>query len=179
VHLAVANAARGKKTLIVDGDLRRPSVHAKFNLTQQEGLSNVLTGELTWREALHSIDGRPNLSILPAGPGSHRAADLIGPRLSELLDEFAKEFTLVIIDSPPLLGFAECLQIASAADGVLIISRAGETKRKTVATVVSTLQRIRANIIGVVLNRVTQQTSSDGYSYYGYHYGYQRNERPN
>lgn len=174
VHLAVANAARGKKTLIVDGDLRRPSVHARFGLTQQEGLSNVLTGELTWREALHSIEGRSNLSILPAGPGSHRAADLIGPRLSELLDEFAKEFALVILDSPPLLGFAECLQMASAADGVLIISRAGETNRKTVATVVSTLQRIRANIIGVVLNRVTQQTSSDGYSYYGYHYGYQQ-----
>lgn len=177
VHLAVANAARGKRTLLVDGDLRRPSVHAKFGLTQQLGLSNVLTGELTWREALLSIEGRPNLSILPAGPGSHRAADLIGPRLSELLDEFAKDYSLVILDSPPLLGFAECLQMASAADGVLIISRAGETKRKTVATVVSTLQRIRANIIGVVLNRVTNQTSSDGYSYYGYQYGYTQSEK--
>jgi len=177
VHLAVANAARGKKTLIVDGDLRRPSVHAKFGLTHHEGLSNVLTGELTWREALQTIDGRPNLSILTAGPGSHRAADLMGPRLSELLDEFAKEFALVILDSPPLLGFAEGLQIASAADGVLIISRAGETKRKTVATVVSTLQRVRANIIGVVLNRVTSQTSSDGYSYYGYQYGYRQSEK--
>ncbi len=177
VHLAVANAARGKKTLLVDGDLRRPSVHSKFGLTQQLGLSNVLTGELTWREALHAIEGRPNLDILPAGPGSHRAADLIGPRLSELLDEFAKDYSLVILDSPPLLGFAECLQMASAADGVLIITRAGETKRKTVATVVSTLQRIRANIIGVVLNRVTQETSSDGYSYYGYQYGYRQNEK--
>jgi polysaccharide biosynthesis transport protein len=179
VHLAAANAARGKKTLIVDGDLRRPSVHARFGLTQQEGLSNVLTGELTWREALHSIEGRPNLSILPAGPGSHRAADLIGPRLSELLDEFAKEFALVILDSPPLLGFAECLQMASASDGVLIISRAGETNRKAVAMVVSTLQRIRTNIIGVVLNRVTQQTSSDGYPYYGYQYGYHQSGKPN
>lgn len=178
VHLAIANAARGKKTLIVDADLRRPSVHAKFGLENREGLSNVLTGEFTWRETLQSIDGRPNLNILTAGPGSHRAADLIGPRLSELLDKFAKEFTLVILDSPPLLGFAECLQIASAADGVLIVSRAGETKRKTVATVVSTLQRIRANIIGIALNRVTQQTSSDGYSYYGYHYGYQKSEKP-
>ncbi len=177
VHLAVAHAASGKKTLLVDGDLRRPSVHAKFGLTQNEGLSNVLTGELSWRDVIIPIEGRANLSILPAGPGSHRAADLIGQRMSELLDEFAKEYALVIIDSPPLLGFAECLQMASAADGVLIISRAGETKRKSVATVVSTLQRIRANIIGVVLNRVTQQTSSEGYSYYGYRYGYQQ-EKP-
>ncbi len=178
VHLAVANAARGKKTLLVDCDLRRPSVHAKFGINQNEGLSNVLTGEQSWKDVLHPIEGRPNLDILPAGPGSHRAADLIGPRLSELLDEFAKEYVLVIMDSPPLLGFAECLQIASAADGVLIIARAGETKRKTVATVVSTLQRIRANIVGVILNRITQQTSSDGYAYYGYRYGYQQ-QKPN
>jgi len=107
------------------------------------------------------------LYLLPSGPGSHRAADLIGPRLAELLDEFAKEFDLVILDSPPLLGFAECLQMANAADGVLIVSRAGETKRKAVASVVSALQRLRANIIGVVLNHVTHATSEGGYSYYG------------
>jgi capsular exopolysaccharide synthesis family protein len=173
----MANAASGKKTLLVDADLRRPSVHAKFGLTPHEGLSNVLTGELSWRDVVIPMEGRANLDVLPAGPGSHRAADLIGPRMSELLDEFAKEYVLVILDSPPLLGFAECLQMASAADGVLIVSRAGETKRKTVATVVSTLQRIRANIVGVVLNRVTQQTSSEGYSYYGYHYRYGQNSK--
>jgi len=170
VHLAIANAASGKKTLLVDGDLRRPSVHARFGLTHHEGLGNVLTGELAWQDVVIPIEGRPNLSIMPAGPGSHRAADLIGPRMAELLDEFAREYALVILDSPPLLGFAECLQMASAADGVVIISRAGETKRRNVAAVVSALHRIRANIVGVVLNRVTKETSSEGYSYYGYHY---------
>jgi len=108
---------------------------------------------------------------LPAGLGSHRAADLIGPHLATLLDEFAKEYALVILDSPPLLGFAECLQMATAADGVLIVSRAGETRRKAIAEVISVLKRLRANIVGVVLNQVTQNMSSEGYSYYG-HYGY-------
>jgi len=178
-HLAIANAARGKKTLLVDGDLRRPSIHTKFGFTPRVGLSNVLTGELHWQDIVLPVDGKPNLSVLPAGPGSHRAADLIGPRLSSLLDEFAKEYDLVILDSPPLLGFAECLQMATAADGVLIISRAGETKRRAVAEVISVLQRLRANIVGVVLNQVSQNTSSDGYSYYGYYrYGhYQKSER--
>jgi capsular exopolysaccharide synthesis family protein len=172
-HLAIANADRGKKTLLVDGDLRRPSLHSKFGLTPREGLSNVLTGELPWRDVVLPVEGKPNLSLLPSGPGSHRAADLIGPRLSSLLDEFAKEYDLVILDSPPLLGFAECLQMATAADGVLIISRAGETKRRAVAEVISVLHRLRANIIGVVLNQVSHNTSSDGYSYYGYyHYGH-------
>jgi capsular exopolysaccharide synthesis family protein len=177
-HLAIANADRGKKTLLVDGDLRRPSIHAKFGLTTREGFSNVLTGELPWQDVVLPVEGRPNLSILPAGLGSHRAADLIGPRLATLLDEFAKEYDLVILDSPPLLGFAECLQMATAADGVLLVSRAGETRRGAVAEVISVLNRLRANVIGVVLNQVSQNTSSDGYSYYGYyHYGhYQKPE---
>jgi capsular exopolysaccharide synthesis family protein len=177
-HLAIANADRGKKTLLVDGDLRRPSMHAKFGFAAREGLSNVLTGELAWRDVILPIEGKPSMSLLPAGLGSHRAADLIGPRLATLLDEFAKEFDLVILDSPPLLGFAECLQMATAADGVLIISRAGETKRRAVAEVVSVLTKLRANIVGVVLNQVGQDTFADSYSYYGYYrYGhYQKSE---
>src|SRR5665213_715883 len=105
-HLAIANADRGKKTLLVDGDLRRPSLHSKFGLNPREGLSNVLTGELSWQDVVVPIEDRPNLSFLAAGLGSHRAADLMGPRLATLLDEFAKEYDLVILDSPPLLGFA-------------------------------------------------------------------------
>jgi capsular exopolysaccharide synthesis family protein len=175
-HLAIANADRGKKTLLVDGDLRRPSLHTKFGLNPSSGLSSVLNGEVRWQDVVLSIEGKANLFFLPSGPGSHRAADLVGPRLSSLLDEIGKEFDLVILDSPPLLGFAECLQMATAADGVLIVSLAGETKRKTVAAVVSTLRRLRANILGVVLNQVSQQTSADGYSYYGYYkYGYRQN----
>lgn len=168
VYLAVANADRGKKTLLVDGDLRRPSLHSRFGLTPSEGLSDVLNGHLPWQDAVVPVEGRPNLSVLPAGPGSHRAADLIGPRLAELLDEFVRQFDMVILDSPPLPGFAECLQMAVAADGVLIVSRAGETKRKSAAAVVSTLRRLHTNVIGVVLNCVTHKTSDSGYAYYGY-----------
>lgn len=168
-HLAIANADRGKRTLLVDGDLRRPSLHTKFGLSPHEGLSNVLTGELAWQDVVLPVDGSPNLSLLPSGPGSHRAADLIGPRLSSLLDEFGKEYDLVILDSPPLLGFAECLQMAAAADGILIVSRAGRTKRKAVAAVVAALNRIHANIVGVVLNQVSNSTSSEGYAYSGYY----------
>ena len=168
-HLAIAHADHGKKTLLVDGDLRRPSLHAKFGLTPNEGLANVLTGEIPWQGAVIPIEGKANLSLLPAGLGSHRAADLIGSRLSLLLDEFDKEYDMVILDSPPLLGFAECLQMASAADGVLVVSRAAETKRRSVAEVIASLHRVRANIIGVVLNHFSHNTSAYGYSYYGYY----------
>jgi capsular exopolysaccharide synthesis family protein len=172
VHLAIANADRGRRTLLVDGDLRRPAQHVRFGLSPKDGLSNVLTGEIEWQDAVIPIEGKPNLGLLPSGPSSHRAADLIGPRLGELLDEFGKHYDLVILDSPPLLGFAECLQMATAADGVVIVTRAGETNRRGVSAVVSTLVRLRANLLGVVLNQVRHNTSVDGYSYYGY-YRYQ------
>jgi capsular exopolysaccharide synthesis family protein len=167
-HLAIAHAEQGKKTLLVDGDLRRPSIHRKFGLTAVTGLTNILMGETDWKDTVVHLDGKPNLDIIPAGPPSHRASDLIGPRMGELLDEFAKDYDLVILDAPPLLGFAEPLQLATIADGVLVISRAGETKRRAVSSVLSALNRLRANVVGVVLNQVKRDTS-DGYSYYGYY----------
>ena len=168
-HLAVSHAGQGKKTLLVDGDLRRPNVHRKFGLPSVTGFSNVLTGELSWQEVVVAVPGRPDLFLIPAGPPSHRSADLVGPRIGALLDEFAKEYDLVILDAPPLLGFAEPLQMATATDGVLVITRAGETRRKAVSGVLAALHRIRANVIGVVLNQVKHDTADD-YGYYGYHY---------
>jgi len=166
-HLGIANADRGKKTLLVDADLRRPSLSSKFGLTPREGLSNVLNGDMRWQDVVLQIQDMPHLSLLPAGVGSHRASDLIGPRIATLLDEFAKEYDLVILDAPPLLGFAECLQMASAADGVLVTTIAGKTKRGAVAEVIGALRRVHANVIGVVLNQASRNTSTDGYSYYG------------
>lgn len=179
VHLAVASAMQGTKTLLVDGDLRRPSVHGKFGLSPEVGFNEVLTGKSDWRDVVLQLEGRPNLHLLPAGKTSHRAADLVGPRMSELLDEFASEYDLVVFDSPPLLGFAETLQMATAADGVLVIARAGETRRKAVASVLGVLKRIQANVIGVVLNQVKRDTTAEGYYYYGYYYrtGYYYNYR--
>jgi polysaccharide biosynthesis transport protein len=177
VHLAAAHAQQGKKTLLVDADLRRPSVHRKLGIKAQVGLSAVLTGEVAWRDAVQGVADLPALFVLPAGQPSHRAADLIGPRMGELLDEFAKEYDLVIIDSPPLLGFAEPLQMAGVAEGVLIVGRAGETRRKAIRNVLAALGRVRATVVGVVLNQVKRDTSAEGYSYYGYYYksGYYSN----
>ena len=89
----------------------------------------------------------------------------------------AQTYDLVILDAPPLLGFAECLQMASAADGVLVTAIAGKTKRRAVAEVIGSLHRVHANIIGVVLNQVSRTTFAEGYSYYG-KYGYGDYSRP-
>jgi Mrp family chromosome partitioning ATPase len=109
-----------------------------------------------------------DLDILPTGYSSRRAADLIGRRLPEILEDAASEYDLIVVDSPPVLGFPEPLQMAAAVDGVVMVAKAGETNRKTVGSALNTLQRVRANVVGLVLNSVTS-TMSDSYRYYGYY----------
>jgi capsular exopolysaccharide synthesis family protein len=170
VYLAVSHAEQGKRTLLIDGDLRRPSVHKRFDLSGARGLSNVLSGELGWKEAVLSPEAISQLDVIPAGPPSRRASDLVGPGLTALLDEVSGEYDLVILDAPPTLGFAEPLQMATAVDGVIVVTRAGETDRSAVASVLNSLTRLRANVLGVVLNGVSREMSGR-YYYYGGKYG--------
>ncbi len=170
-NLAAVHAGQGKRTLLIDGDLRRPSVHRNFNLPSVVGLFNVLMGEIPWRDALLHVDEIPNLSILPAGPPTRRASDLMGRGVSELIEDATAEFDLVILDAPPLLGFAEPLHMATAVDGVIIVARAGQTSRKAVGSVLATLNRLRVKVIGLVLNEVHKELS-DSYYYYGYYRSY-------
>ena len=170
-HLAVAHAEQGKKTLLIDADLRRPSQHNRFGVSNAIGLSTALTGVLPWRDVVLKSPQTPTLSVLPSGPSSRRASDLIGQLMVDILEEASKDYDLIVIDAPPILGFAEPLQLATAVDGVVVITRAGETSRKAVATVLATLDRLRANVVGLVLNQV-KKNMSDTYSYYGYYRRY-------
>jgi capsular exopolysaccharide synthesis family protein len=173
VHLAMAHAEQGLKTLLIDGDLRRPSVHKFFEIPNTVGLSKVLVYDFPWQDALVKPREHLNLSVMPAGSATRRAADLVGRGLSQLLDEVSQEFDLVIFDAPPLLGFPEPLQMAAAVDGVIVVTRAAQTNRAAVASVLSTLARLRANVVGVVLNEVRKELSNS-YYYYGYYGKYYR-----
>jgi polysaccharide biosynthesis transport protein len=172
VYLAVSNAAQGHATLLVDADMRRPSLHRILGTSPVTGLSQVLSGEIPWREALANTGARPNLHFLPAGPASRHAPDLVGRGLEDLIDAAEREYSLIVIDSPPFLNFAEPLRMSTMVDGVLLVAVAGETNRQAVASVLATLKRVRANVVGLVLNKVTKQLM-ENYHYYGSygHYG--------
>jgi len=168
IYLAMVHAQQHHRTLIIDADVRRPSVHKRFDLPNVTGLSNVLTGAREWRDVLLKPESVPDLHILTAGSASpRRAADLLGQGLARVLDDAADEYDLVMVDAPPLLGFPEPLQMAAAVDGVVVVAKAGQTSRKAVANVLTTLRRLRANVVGLVLNEVHKDTS---HSYYYYHY---------
>ena len=177
VHLAIAHAQQKHKTLLIDCDLRRPGVHAKLGINPETGLAAVLQNGMQWREKLVKLPDLPDLDILPTGFSSRRAADLIGRRLPEILEDAGSEYDLIVVDSPPILGFPEPLQMAAAVDGVVMVAKAGETNRKTVGSALVTLQRVRANVVGLVLNSVTSNMS-DSYRYYGYYGKYYRYYKP-
>ncbi len=172
ISLAIVHAQQGKRTLVIDGDLRRPSLHRIMKLPGTTGLSNALAGELGWRDAVIKVEAVPGLHILVAGPPTRQASDLVGRGLVELIGEAAEEYDLVVLDAPPLLGFAEPLQMATAVDGVLVVTQAGRTDRGSVGAVVTTLRRLRANILGIVLNQVHKDLSNRYYygrKYYKYY----------
>jgi capsular exopolysaccharide synthesis family protein len=171
-HLAATHASQHKRTLLIDGDLRRPSIHRLYQVPNSVGLSNVLLRQISWRDAVIRIDAPEGLDVLPAGPATRRASDLIGMGLAELIDEATREYDLVVLDAPPLLGFAEPLQMATVVDGVIVVARAGDTSRKALGTVVGTLKRLRANLVGVVLNEVHREVSAGYYYYYGHYSKY-------
>jgi len=171
-HLAATHASQHKRTLLIDGDLRRPSVHRLYQVPNSVGLSNVLLEQISWRDAVIRIDDPKGLDVLPAGPSTRRASDLIGMGLAELVEEAVREYDLVVLDAPPLLGFAEPLQMATAVDGVIVVARAGETSRKALSSVITTLMRLRANLVGVVLNEVHREVSAGYYYYYGHYSKY-------
>jgi capsular exopolysaccharide synthesis family protein len=168
VHLAITHAQQKHKTLLIDGDLRRPGVHTKLGLTPESGLAAALMNGLCWRDKLIQPEAVPGLYVLPAGPSSRRCADLIGASLKQILEQAEAEYDLVIVDAPPILGFPEPLQMAAAVDGVVMVAVAGETHRKAIELALSTLRRVRANVLGLVLNEITSETS-DGYYYHGYY----------
>jgi polysaccharide biosynthesis transport protein len=169
VRLAMAHADQRRKTLLIDGDLRRPSVHRKMGIAAGTGLSTVLLSGTPWKDALVNLEQCPDLDILTAGPVSRRSSELLEKHLLQILEEASLTYDLVILDGPPLLGFAEPLHMATAVDGVVIVGRAGQTSRKSVGTVLAILARLRANVLGIVLNEVNKEMS-DSYYYYG-HYG--------
>jgi capsular exopolysaccharide synthesis family protein len=171
-HLAATHASQHKRTLLIDGDLRRPSVHRLFQIPNKIGLSNVLLREASWLDAVVTMDDPKGLDVLPAGPPTRRASDLIGMGLAELIEEASRQYDLIVLDAPPLLGFAEPLQMATAVDGVIVVARAGDTSRKALSAVIATLARLRANLVGVVLNEVHKEVSAGYYYYYGHYSKY-------
>ncbi len=150
LNLAIAFARQGQKTVLVDADLRRPTPGA----SNSAGLAQALGGVVPVQEVVTPVENEPNLFMVPAGLTTSRASDLIGPATAEVMAKLSLRFDTVIIDGPPVFGCAETLQIATAADGVILVARAGGANRGVVASAVQSLTQVCASVCGIVVNSV-------------------------
>ena len=169
-NLAVAMAQSGSRVVLLDCDMRRPRLHKMFNISRDVGVSNVLVGSNTLSEAL-VVDAAPNLDVIPCGPIPPNPSEIIGSnKMKDLIEALRKDYTRIIIDSPPVTAVTDSAVLAQAADGLILVIRAGDTPRQIVQNGVSHLKALNAPILGAVLNGVN--TGKDSYYYYQYYYYY-------
>jgi polysaccharide biosynthesis transport protein len=156
LSLAMVSAEQGKRTLLIDADLRQPAIERMVRLEPDAGLADVLGHRSHWSSAARPVPGRPNLAILGSGLPLPMAVSLLGPQMRGILTQATKEYDLVILDSPPLLGCAETLELAAATEVTLLAVRSEATPLKTVGHAVETLRRVNVPIAGIVLNESTR-----------------------
>jgi polysaccharide biosynthesis transport protein len=169
LSLAMAHAEQGKRTLLIDADLRQPAIERLVRLDPDAGLAEVLAHRSHWSSATRSVPGRPNLSVLGSGLPLPLALALIGPQMRGILGQAILEFDLVVLDSPPLLGCAETLELAAAADLAVLAVRSGQTPMKSLAAAVETLRRVSVPIAGIVLNESAIATDATHKAYARYY----------
>jgi capsular exopolysaccharide synthesis family protein len=170
--LAQIMADGGSRVLLVDGDMRRPRIHRIFDTSGGQGLSSLILGEGSLDEAVKATE-IPNLSVLPCGPVPPNPAELLhADAFRKLLDELARRFDRVIVDSPPVAAVSDAVVISTAVDGTLLVLKAGRTSRDVARRAVRALTDVNARVFGAVLNDLDLSDGRYG-EYYQYHrYGY-------
>lgn len=173
-NLAVAVAQEGRTAIIIDADLRRPSLHRFFGLPNRVGFTSLIMDEnLTLEDALHDTDV-PGLRVITSGPLPPNPLDMLASqRAQDLLAAVKGMCDVLILDSPPVLSVTDALLLATHADAALLVTAARVTRRDLVIKAHETLRRSAVDIIGAVLNKVRQSDLGYYYShyYYGYYYG--------
>ncbi len=163
-------AQMGLKVLLVDADMRRPSLHVKLGLDNSLGLSNFLTGAMKPPQVIQATNF-PNLAFMSAGPVPPNAADLLGGnRMFSLVSVGLQVFDLIVVDAPPLLGLADAQLLASATHATIFVAASGQVRKRFVRSAIQRITLTRTNLVGVVLTKFDAKAIGYGYSGYGNNY---------
>lgn len=177
-NLALSVAQTGKRVLLIDGDLHRPSVHTVLGITNTTGLTSVLVGEKSRTEAVRKLthNGRTVecLDILTAGPSSPSPSELLGSNaMRDLLAQARSAYDWVIVDTPPILFVSDAAILSTMCDGVIVVVKSGNSTRSLLNRTTEQLLSLKAHIVGSILNGVVVTRMGRHYSSY-YSYGYAR-----
>jgi capsular exopolysaccharide synthesis family protein len=167
-NLGVTMAATGKKTLIIDADLRNPTQHKCFGISNNIGLTNVLVNESILFEDALVCTNVDNLFLLTTGPLPPNPAELLNSK--KMRDFFAfltQHFDMILVDAPPVMAVTDASILASYLDGVILVVASGQAKIEQIRSAKEQLSKVQANLLGAVLNKAPK----NGSYYYHYYYG--------
>ncbi|OME80791.1 capsular biosynthesis protein [Paenibacillus sp. FSL A5-0031] len=164
-NMAVAFAQANKKVLLIDADLRKPSQHHIFGKSNRSGLTTALLNQLKLEDIIQ-FTNTENLSIIQAGPTPPNPSELLSSeQMAELLKTARERYDVVIIDTPPIMSVTDAQIVATQSDGVVLVIDSGKVKKDVALKAKASLEHVKANLIGVVLNKINRN-HSDIYSYY-------------
>lgn len=162
-NLALCMAQGDKKVILIDCDLRKPSLHKKFKISNLVGLSDVMIGKEDITTAIHRYN--KNLVLLTSGKIPPNPSEMLSSKaMSNLLETLKETFDYIILDTPPVQAVTDSQILSTKADGTILVIRAERTKKESVQNAVSLLKKVNANIIGTVLNGI--DISRNKYYYY-------------
>ena len=168
INSAIVLAQRGSRVLLIDADLRRPSIHKTLGLGPRLGLSNLMTGSATLQQAVMRSTILSNLFILPAGTPPPNPAELLASaNMKELLDQLREEYDHIVIDTPPTLSVTDAVIMSTRADRVILVIRSGHTTKQALRRARDLLMQVNARVCGVLMNAVNLN-SPDYYYYHEY-----------
>lgn len=152
-NLAISIAESKNKVLLLDCDLRRPSIHKKFNLSNKNGLSNLLIGQYKFNEIVQKYD--ENLYVLTAGIIPPNPSELLSSnKMNDFLTKSKEYFDYIIVDTSPVGSISDAQALAALVDGVLLVLSSGESEAAEVNKAIELLRYVKANIIGIVANKL-------------------------
>ncbi|MCJ1977796.1 polysaccharide biosynthesis tyrosine autokinase [Lactococcus piscium] len=166
-NLAVTFAQQGKKVLVIDGDLRKPTVDKTFKVQNSVGLTNILMNQYAIQDVLQRTRISGNLTVITSGPIPPNPSELLGSNaMKQLLDTVTGYFDVVLLDTPPLSAVTDAQILSSYVEGVVIVVHANQTRKDGLLKAKKLLDQVNANILGVVLHG-TEPKDSTSYYYYG------------
>jgi capsular exopolysaccharide synthesis family protein len=178
INTAIALSQTGARVLIIEADLRKPRIHRIFEQENGMGLSNFLSGNAELDSIIRQTE-IPNLFYILSGPLPPNPSELLGSSLfKSMVESLGERFDHIVIDAPPILGFADSTVLSTCVDGTILVVQAGKTPRETLLRAKDVLSQVNARILGVVINRVNiRRGGYDGYGYYYYRYHYYYGEK--
>ncbi|WP_085990879.1 CpsD/CapB family tyrosine-protein kinase [Oceanobacillus senegalensis] len=166
-NLAIVYAQQGKKVLLVDADMRKPTMHYTFQLENLQGLSNVLVGDTMVAQAIQA-SGEENLDVITCGPVPPNPSELLASkRMQELMNDLRQSYDVIIVDSPPVLAVTDAQILSNVCDGTVLVVRSKQTEIEAGQKAIEALRSVNARVLGTILNG--RDKKDKNYYYYYYH----------